>query len=287
MRDQIVAEEPALWDPPFAPTPTPATIAKAKTPAKAPTKAAPTPRKNGKAAPSPPTRAAPKRGRAARRSSPILNASSEENDDGADKLENGIDEEGEKAEDMQVASSAGKKTGRGKRGAQNAASSPPSPEKRYTIQAVIGHKKRDDEPNLFDMEVRWASKAHGPKTSWEPEETIHQDAPRALFAYWRRRFPNGGREEAMDDPNLWYVESVKKHRVARGLVELMVSWIGSPEHNWEPEGRVVDIAPSVVDDYWEEKGGRESCLGEGGKKRKTGGAPVKRGRPAKKARKSN
>lgn len=245
VRDQIVAEEPALWDPPFTTTAT-TTPSKPKTPVEL---------------------RDPPRNRAARRSSPILGVGPMRAED--DQQESPTTEAKDEIRDKQKQNREEEDEDDGA-GAENEdiADEGGVSQKKYTLDSIVSHRPRPGEPNIFELLVRWASSSDGPLETWEPEENLHHDAPRALFAYWRRV---GGREAHMQDPTLWYIESVRTHRVARsGRVDLSVSWVGSPELNWEREERVEDIAPEVLQEYWEEKGGRENCLGP--RKRKGGGA---------------
>lgn len=151
-------------------------------------------------------------------------------------------------------------------------------EKRYSFKSIEAHRPSEDEPNLFELLVHWTHAADGASETWEAEVDLHYDAPRSLFSYWRAV---GGREAHMKDPGLWYVAGIKTHRVAGGRVSMLVSWVGSGDNNWEPEAKLEEVAPEVLAEYWDAKGGRESCVGAAGKT-KGGG---KKGRP-KKARKT-
>ena len=162
--------------------------------------------------------------------------------------------------------------------------------RRFNIDTILDHRPSPDDPNLFELLVRWdlpEGENDEDTETWEPEDVIHRDAPRALFAYWRR--VEGGREGQMEDSDLWYISHVKQHRVSSSTnkVDLQVSWVGSPQATWEPEANVIESAPDAVAEYWEKKGGRDKVIatksnskkrGPGGRRGGRGGGAQKRAR---------
>ncbi|KAK1516921.1 chromo domain-containing protein [Colletotrichum costaricense] len=136
----------------------------------------------------------------------------------------------------------------------------------FVFDKILGHRRDPNDKTLFQMHINWK---HDDPT-WETEQTIHEDAEEALFAYWNSL--KGGRLGAMADKNLWHALRVEKHKQKpSGAVQLYVCWIGSPERSWEPESQVEVYARQHVENYWKSKGGREKCI-------KAVAMPVKKGR---------
>ncbi|KAK1585429.1 uncharacterized protein LY79DRAFT_518728 [Colletotrichum navitas] len=136
----------------------------------------------------------------------------------------------------------------------------------FVLDKITGHRPDPRDKTLFQMRVSWK---HGDPT-WEPEQTIQEDAEEALFAYWDS--VEGGRLGAMADKNLWHVLRVEKHKQKpSGAIYFRVYWIGSPDRSWEPESQVEVYARQHVENYWRLKGGREKNV-------KSVATPVKRGR---------
>ncbi|KAK2017569.1 hypothetical protein LZ32DRAFT_614277 [Colletotrichum eremochloae] len=136
----------------------------------------------------------------------------------------------------------------------------------FVIDKIIGHRPDPRDNTLFQMQVSWKND----EPTWEPEQTIQEDAEEALFAYWDS--VKGGRLGAMEDTNLWHVLRIEKHKQKpSGAVHFLVYWIGSPDRSWEPESQVEVYARQHVENYWRSKGGREKNV-------KSVAAPAKRGR---------
>ncbi|GKT52902.1 chromo domain-containing protein [Colletotrichum tofieldiae] len=136
----------------------------------------------------------------------------------------------------------------------------------FVLDKIIGHRRDPKDKTLFQMHVSWKND----EPTWEPEQTIQEDAEEALFAYWDS--VKGGRLGAMADKNLWHVLKIEKHKQKpSGAVHFLVYWIGSPDRSWEPETQVEVYARQHVEDYWRSKGGRDKNI-------KTAAAPAKRGR---------
>ncbi|KAK2728884.1 putative chromo domain-containing protein [Colletotrichum kahawae] len=125
----------------------------------------------------------------------------------------------------------------------------------FILECIINHRPDPDDPTLLQMRVCWTHD----KPTWEPESSIQEDAGEALFAYWDT--VEGGRAGAMADKNLWHVLKVEKHKQeASGTVKLRVVWVRSLKLTWEPEEKVIQCAPELVDDYWTTKGGRQKHI---------------------------
>lgn len=250
--DQTTTKEPAIWDPPFSTPPhaRSATRRQSKTPTQ-------TPRSSLR--------------RSVRKASPVADAPSEDQDDDAPRedQDNGAPRDDHDDDDKQGPD------------APDSADEQEQLTKRYKFSSIKDHRPSPGNPNLFELLIRWSSDGSTDDLeTWEPEDNIHRDAPRGLFSYWRSV---GGREAHMEDPGLWHIADVKKHRVQRGKVQLLVSWIGSGDDSWEPEEMVAESAQAILDEYWESRGGREKYLKKavtktgGAKKRKRETTVVKKG----------
>ncbi|KAK2047209.1 hypothetical protein LZ31DRAFT_160942 [Colletotrichum somersetense] len=122
----------------------------------------------------------------------------------------------------------------------------------FVLDKIIGHRPDPRDKTLFQMQISWKNG----EPTWEPEQTIQEDAEEALFAYWDG--VKGGRLGAMADKNLWHVLRIEKHKQKpSGAVHFLVYWIGSPDRSWEPESQVEVYARQHVENYWRSKGGRE------------------------------
>lgn len=107
-----------------------------------------------------------------------------------------------------------------------------------------------------------------PCWEWQAEATIQMDAPDALWAYWRS--VPGGRESLVGDRDEWValdITSVRCHRRKRKQngcqrleVEVLVTWVGSPESLWQPETWARENAAAHLDAFWASQGGRSWAL---------------------------
>lgn len=142
------------------------------------------------------------------------------------------------------------------------------------FKAIVNHRISAASPNLFDLCISWDVPRGSDEEAftWEAEETIQQDAPAALFEYWRSI--EGGREAQMRDQGLWHVFAIKDHRVKpkSGAVEVCVTWVGSDVPSWESESKISKIAPQELEAYWARRGGKEG-IGGAKKRRGVGSTP--------------
>ena len=265
---KAAADHDSIWDPPFSPQAKPQYNSRAA-------------RRRSSSIQNPPSSAVR---RHFRHSSPILDDMKEE------------DEVDEPAPEPQKKTAVAKTNGTAQ--STQAKTTLPAPRKgrsdqpadvrKFNIESILEHRPSADDPNLFELYIRWElpEDADEENETWEPEDVIHRDAPRVLFAYWRR--VPGGRESQMEDSDLWYISHVKNHRVSAGgkKVDLQVSWVGSPQATWEPEASVVDSAPAAVIEYWESKGGRDKVISSANTKKRgaTRGGRGGRGASRKRAR---
>ncbi|KFA81767.1 hypothetical protein S40288_09637 [Stachybotrys chartarum IBT 40288] len=130
----------------------------------------------------------------------------------------------------------------------------------FEIDKIVGHRHNADDPTLLDVRVSWKSDDPAGDFTWETEANVQEDAPDALFRYWRTF--KGGRSSVLKDPDMWHVFRVEKHRIIQGTndVMLQVAWVGSTQRSWEPEAAVAGYAKEHLDEYWAKLGGRESIL---------------------------
>ncbi|KAM4067484.1 hypothetical protein HRG_001404 [Hirsutella rhossiliensis] len=82
--------------------------------------------------------------------------------------------------------------------------------------------------------------------TWEPEGNLHEDAPEALFAYWKSQ---GARPTNPADPDLFCIFAIRKHNNNRK--RLLVEWVGyGPEDmTWVSRRSVEETAPEMVAQY--------------------------------------
>lgn len=114
-------------------------------------------------------------------------------------------------------------------------------EETFTFTSLLAHRWSGDE---IEIKVNW----HGSEPTWEPEFSLHQDAPDALFAYWRTQ---GGRPENPRDAGLFDIFAIRKH--SRNKMRLLVEWTGYPSEDstWESKKTVEEAAPELLAEYWE------------------------------------
>ncbi|RBR02074.1 hypothetical protein VDGD_03608 [Verticillium dahliae] len=129
----------------------------------------------------------------------------------------------------------------------------------FEIEDIVEHRQATDDETLFEVRVKWDTEDPKDQFSWEPEANVQEDAPAALWKYWRS--VKGGRAAAMADPDMWHVLHVAGHKVQPdGGVLLHVAWIGSAQKSWEPEDAVRGYGAEHLDEYWATQGGRATVL---------------------------
>ncbi|KAI0204471.1 hypothetical protein F4808DRAFT_343419 [Astrocystis sublimbata] len=146
------------------------------------------------------------------------------------------------------------------------------------ISGLLGHRMSTDGDGVVELLVQWAGERQSDAT-WEYEDEIQHGAAETLYEYWKDQ---GGRIHTLfhkpkNPPNESYlVFKVLRHeKKSRGGFQFEVQWVGHPainsETTMEAEAKLKNIAPGLLEEYWENAGGRHKYL-----------AP--RGRAAKKAR---
>jgi hypothetical protein len=147
------------------------------------------------------------------------------------------------------------------------------------IDKILSCRRNLADPTLLDLQVSWKTNDPAGDITWEPESNIQEDAPKALFQYWRTI--KGGRSLALKDHDMWHVHRIEKHQVVQGTnkVRLHVYWVGSAQRSWEPEEAVAGYAEEHLEEYFARLGGRESVL----RTVAPATAPKRRGQPPKPA----
>jgi hypothetical protein len=107
----------------------------------------------------------------------------------------------------------------------------------WTIAAIKNHRWSDDS---IELQIKWDE---GDMT-WEPEISIQEDAPEALFSYWSMK---GGRPPHPSDPDLFHIFAVRK--VAPRSQKVLVEWVGYKEQTWEPRSTVEEAAPDMLKEF--------------------------------------
>ena len=111
----------------------------------------------------------------------------------------------------------------------------------FTFTSLLAHRWSGDQ---IEIKVNW----RGSEATWEPETTLHHDAPDALFAYWRAQ---GGRPENPRDAGLYDIFAIRKHN--RNKSSFLVEWTGYPpeDNTWETKAVLAETAPEVLAEYLE------------------------------------
>ncbi|KAF5241032.1 hypothetical protein FAUST_4064 [Fusarium austroamericanum] len=112
----------------------------------------------------------------------------------------------------------------------------------HQFKRIMDYRWVDDK---IELRVEWSD---GERT-WSDEEIFHQDSPEALFDFWRHQ--PGGRPENPNDPGVYLVFAIRKHRTFRGKKQVLVEWLGydSSEQTWENQSYIEQVAKEHVDDY--------------------------------------
>lgn len=112
-----------------------------------------------------------------------------------------------------------------------------------TSSVIITNHQRRDPYELFNLRITENGSAR-----WRREESVEADDRAAVHKYWAN--VPGGREGAMK-ADVWYMVDIEAHRPSDTGHLMKVLWLGSPVRNWEPAHRVRQIAPELLDEYWE------------------------------------
>ncbi|KAH7248138.1 hypothetical protein B0J15DRAFT_449412 [Fusarium solani] len=109
----------------------------------------------------------------------------------------------------------------------------------HAFNSIIAHRWNG---TAFELRIDWEV---GPKT-WEPEVTLHQNAPDALFAYWRAK---GGRPDNPLDADMYDVYAIRK--LSKNKRKVLVEWVGYEEKDmtWEDRKEIEKTAKAKVDEF--------------------------------------
>ena len=110
----------------------------------------------------------------------------------------------------------------------------------FAFKRFLRHRWVDDS---IEIEVEWEKG----EPSWEDEESLHRDAPDALFEYWEEQ---GGRPENPNDAEMYDIFAIRKHSKDRR--NLLVEWVGygPKDATWLSRSVVQQTAPDVVKEYF-------------------------------------
>ncbi|KAK7928428.1 heterochromatin protein [Apiospora marii] len=139
------------------------------------------------------------------------------------------------------------------------------------IEKLLTHRLvSDDEVEIL---VQWSYEPDN--ASFEPEVEIQQCAPKVLYEYWMAQ---GGRTEALyqkdrDAPlAVYHAFKILRHERRKGAFQFEVQWVGYPattgNTSLEPEDKLRDICPELLEEYWKSQGGRDKCFAKCGRGKK-------------------
>ncbi|TRX88987.1 hypothetical protein FHL15_010109 [Xylaria flabelliformis] len=149
----------------------------------------------------------------------------------------------------------------------------------HEIERLLKHRMASDKSGAVELLVQWEGEGEQDAT-WEAEEEIQENAADTLYEYWKAQ---GGRISALfhkpknAPPETYHVFKVLRHERKNrgGGFQFEVQWVGHPathgETTMEAETKLKNIAPELLQEYWESVGGRAKYL-------------AARGRAAKKSR---
>nr|UWK21982.1 chromo domain [Trichoderma margaretense] len=118
---------------------------------------------------------------------------------------------------------------------------PEAAEGEYGFKRFTGYRWVGDS---IEVQVEWDTG----EITWEPETNLHEDAPEALFEYWREQ---GGRPKNPTDPEIYEVFAILKHNKNR--TRLLVEWVGfeRSEASWASRKIIEETAKDIVDAYFD------------------------------------
>ncbi|KAJ2900051.1 hypothetical protein MKZ38_002669 [Zalerion maritima] len=142
----------------------------------------------------------------------------------------------------------------------------------YAVKALVSYRRNED--LSVDIEVEWDNYA---RTTWEPETVLQEGAPDLLYKFWARVGGSKGRDAIFkeNEDAQYHVFRVHAHRRQYGNKKekciVKVQWVGyseaEPHSTWELETKIEEIAPTLLEEYWNSKGGR-GMFGVTGRARK-------------------
>lgn len=137
------------------------------------------------------------------------------------------------------------------------------------VHALLDHKVLEDKS--VDLLVHWQGEPTEEAT-WEPETEIQEGAGDLLYNYWKKA---GGRTQTLfkTQAEVYHVFRILNHeKKPRSGFKMEVQWVGYPatksNTSWEPEIKLRQIAPELLEEYWERVGGRSDFLSKRGRTKK-------------------
>nr|UWK20093.1 chromo domain containing protein [Trichoderma rubi] len=114
-------------------------------------------------------------------------------------------------------------------------------EEEYGFKRFVGYRWIG---NSIEIQVEWDTG----EVTWEPEISLHEDAPDSLFEYWREQ---GGRPKNPADPEIYELFSILKHNKNRS--RLLIEWVGfePSEASWASRKIIEETAKDIVDAYFD------------------------------------
>ncbi|CAJ2508647.1 Uu.00g136730.m01.CDS01 [Anthostomella pinea] len=145
----------------------------------------------------------------------------------------------------------------------------------HEIASLIKHRMAADGNGAVELLVGWAGEKAEDAT-WELEGEVQRNAEESLYTYWKTQ---QGRQNALfikpknPPPERYHVFKILNHREkSRGGFQFEVQWVGHPatrgETSMEAETKLKNVAPELLDGYWESVGGRASRMVRRGRTKK-------------------
>ncbi|KAI0425629.1 hypothetical protein F5Y09DRAFT_321239 [Xylaria sp. FL1042] len=143
------------------------------------------------------------------------------------------------------------------------------------IAKLIKHRTTGHRSSAVEVLVQWVGE-DAKDATWEAEEEIQQGAEEMLYEYWDAQ---GGRTNALfrkpkhPPPEIYFVFKILRHeKKNRGGFQFEVQWVGHSaaraDTTMEAENKLKNIAPGLLDAYWESVGGRAGYLAPRGRAKK-------------------
>ncbi|KAJ2967418.1 hypothetical protein NUW58_g10458 [Xylaria curta] len=143
----------------------------------------------------------------------------------------------------------------------------------HEVARLLKHQMAEN--GIVKLLVQWVNEGEEDAT-WEAEEEIQQNAEEVLYEYWKAQ---GGRVNALfhqprnAPAETYHVFRVLRHeKKNRGGFQFEVQWVGHPatrgETSMEAEPKLKNVAPELLQEYWESVGGRAKYLAPRGRAKK-------------------
>jgi hypothetical protein len=103
---------------------------------------------------------------------------------------------------------------------------------------------------------------------------VHSDNPKALVKLWAAN----QRPKCPDDPDLYQPYAILKRR--KGTLtpkEVLVEWVGFKKNQatWEPEAKIAEAAPDILEEYFANRSRNERDRKAGGRVKEARGQVTK------------